>query len=229
MYLGKLVQKAHSLTAIADFYVNSRSDTVGKTPEEIIEFSYRHYPTRPRQVRSELLALARLVRRYNPKTLVEIGTHAGGTFFVLCRCADPHATVISIDLPGAQFSGGQPKFIDSLLPRMPLETQSFHALRSDSHHPGSSAWLAKLLQGREVDVMLIDGDHTYDGVKKDFDMYSPFVRKGGIVAFHDVVKHTNDPDCEVDKFWEEVKTRYKHQELIEDPAQGWAGVGVLYV
>ena len=31
----------------------------------------------------------------------------------------------------------------------------------------------------------IDGDHRYDEVKKDFDLWSPFVVEGGVVAFHD--------------------------------------------
>jgi predicted O-methyltransferase YrrM len=228
-HLGTFVRKAHSLTAIADFYINSRSDSVGDSPEEIIEFSYRHYPIRPRQVRSEVLRFARLVRSWTPKTLVEIGTHTGGMFFVLCRCAHPEATVISIDLPGARFSGGHPKFIEHLLPRMPLDTQRFCCLRADSHESDSLSWLETTLEKRQVDVMLIDGDHTYEGVRQDFAMYSPLVRKGGIVAFHDIVKHTQDPECEVDVFWKEIKVQYKHEELIEDPDQGWAGIGVLYL
>lgn len=228
-YFGTFVRKAHSLTAMADFYVNSQSNRVGETPEEIIDFSYRHGPVIPRQVRSEVLRFARLVHNCAPKTVVEIGTHAGGTFFVLCRCADPEATVISIDLPGARFSGGRPKFVERLLPRMPLGTQKFHCLRADSHEHSSLNWLEATLQGRQVDVMLIDGDHTYEGVKKDFAMYSPLVRKGGIVAFHDIVRHPRDPGCEVEVFWKEIKLRYKHEELIEDPQQGWAGIGVLYL
>jgi len=35
------------------------------------------------------------------------------------------------------------------------------------------------------DLLFIDGDHSYEGVKQDWVMYSPLVRKGGIVAFHD--------------------------------------------
>jgi predicted O-methyltransferase YrrM len=45
-----------------------------------------------------------------------------------------------------------------------------------------------LLKGSEGDFLFIDGDHTYQGVKQDFQMYSPLVKKGGIVAFHDIVK-----------------------------------------
>ena len=224
-----VARKANTLFTIVDFYLRSRSDIVGETPEEVIEFSYRHYPVAPRQVKSEILRFAHLVRERAPKILVEIGTHAGGTFFVLCRCAHPGATVISIDLPGARFSGGHPKFIERLLPRMPLETQRLCCLRGDSHDSKSASWLEEVLQGQQVDVMLIDGDHTYAGVKQDFEMYSRFVRSGGIVAFHDIAEHPQETGCEVGLFWREIKKKYRHEEFIEDPHQGWAGIGVLHM
>lgn len=227
-YVGVTVRKTHSLMAIADFYMNAQSEAVGTAPEEIIDFSYRHYPVVPRQVRSELLQFARIVRTLRPEVIVEIGTHAGGTFFVLCRCAHPEATVISIDLPGGQFSGGRPKFTDPLLRRMPLSTQTFARIQGDSHDGQSVRWLTTLLAGRSIDLLFIDGDHTYDGVKRDFELYSPLVRPAGLIGFHDIVEHPNDPDCQVAAFWREIMQRYRHQELIEDVKQGWAGIGVLH-
>lgn len=82
---------------------------------------------------------------------------------------------------------------------------------------------------RPVDFLFIDGDHTYDGVRADFEMYSPFVSDGGIVAFHDIADHPPDAGCEVSRYWKEIKQQYRHKEIIEDPRQGWAGLGVLYV
>ena len=59
-----------------------------------------------------------------------------------------------------------------------------------------------ILKDNKVDFIYIDGDHNYEGVKKDFEMYSPLVRKGGIIAFHDIVP-SGYP--KVYKFWNEVK------------------------
>ena len=39
---------------------------------------------------------------------------------------------------------------------------------------------------KPICLLFIDGDHSYEGVKKDFEMWSPFVVKGGLIAFHDV-------------------------------------------
>lgn len=228
-YVGTLARKAHSLAAIADFYMNARSQGAVQAPEDIIDFAYRHYPIAPRQVRSEILSLARRVKELRPEVVVEIGTHAGGTLFVLSHCAHPRATVVSIDLPGAQFSGGRPTLLNLVLPRVPLPTQRFQRLQGDSHNRTSVDWLRGVLRGLPVDLMLIDGDHTYGGVKQDFETYSPFVRSGGMVVLHDIVAHTRDTECKVDIFWNEIKKTLKHEELIENPSQGWAGLGLLYV
>ena len=84
-----------------------------------------------------------------------------------------------------------------------------------------------------MDFLFIDADHTYEGVKMDFEMYSQLMRRGGIVAFHDILPHDrkHDPDGSVGvhRFWQEIKQIYKHTEIIKDKDQGWAGIGVIYV
>ena len=85
------------------------------------------------------------------------------------------------------------------------------------------------MNGEKLDFLFIDGDHTYEGVKKDFEMYSPLVRNGGIIAFHDICPHPPEKKCEVSKFWNEIKQRYKCVEIVEDWRQNWAGIGVIYV
>ena len=36
-----------------------------------------------------------------------------------------------------------------------------------------------------VDFIFIDGDHSYEGVKTDFDLWFPKLKKGGLIVFHD--------------------------------------------
>jgi predicted O-methyltransferase YrrM len=38
---------------------------------------------------------------------------------------------------------------------------------------------------KPIDLLFIDGDHSYEGVKKDWDLYSPMLKKGSVVIFHD--------------------------------------------
>lgn len=51
-------------------------------------------------------------------------------------------------------------------------------------------------------------------------MYSRLVREDGIVASHDVVKHTRDLACEVDLFWKEIKQQHRHEEFMKARNRG---------
>ena len=49
-----------------------------------------------------------------------------------------------------------------------------------------------------IDILFIDGDHKYGSVLSDYLLYSPLVRKGGIVAFHDsACKHEGYSDVPI--------------------------------
>jgi predicted O-methyltransferase YrrM len=43
----------------------------------------------------------------------------------------------------------------------------------------------------ELDFVFVDGDHSYEGVKKDFDTYATKLKSGGIIALHDARLFSN--------------------------------------
>jgi len=188
---------------------------------------------RPVQVYEEILRLAEIVADLKPRRVLEIGTAGGGTLFIWCRLASDDATIISVDLPGGPFGGGYPMWRAVLYRYFGKPQQRLHLIRGDSHDPKTLEKVKKILGGEELDFLFIDGDHTYEGVRRDFEMYSPLVRSGGIVAFHDIVPHdrVHDPygQVGVPKFWNEIKSRYRHLEIVKDWSQGWAGIGVLFL
>ena len=199
-----------------------------RTPAEAIDYCVDR-PVIMAQVRSEIEELAKLIQAAAPQRSLEIGTNYGGTLFLLCTLSPPGARVISVDLPAGQFGGGYPRRKIPLYRMFPRNGQQLHLIRGDSHSPETLACVERLLAGDKLDYLFIDGDHTYDGVKRDFEMYGPFVRGGGMIAFHDIAMHTKEESCAVDRFWNEIKQRFHHREFIEDPKQGWAGIGVLFV
>jgi len=77
----------------------------------------------------------------------------------------------------------------------------------------------------QIDLILIDGDHSYNGVKIDFErslQYSP-----KYVVFHDI---KSDACGGVVKFWDEIKNNYKHHEFIEqyESVNGsYLGIGLI--
>lgn len=198
------------------------------TPSKLAEIAIFHGAC---QKISELAPLITLLRRRKLRTIVEIGTMKGGTFWLWCQVAEPSAAIISIDLPGGKFGGGY-----SLKEQKKFETygrarQRLHFLRKNSHQRPTVEQLSKLLSGKQVDFLFIDGDHTYSGVKKDFHLYSPFVRNRGLIGFHDILPHNKVRSCEVSQFWREVRLSFDHWEFA-DPHDHrswgrWGGIGVL--
>jgi predicted O-methyltransferase YrrM len=180
---------------------------------------------------SELAPLVKLLKRRRLSTVVEIGTARGGTFATWCALAAPDALLVSIDLPGGAHGGGYSEDEAARFAGYGKPGQTLRFLRADSHAPETRAELEAILGGRDVDFLMIDGDHTYAGVKADYEMYAPFVAATGVVAFHDILPHPQVPDCEVDRLWDELKTRHAHEEFTDpDDVRGWGqwgGIGVL--
>ncbi len=78
-----------------------------------------------------------------------------------------------------------------------------------------------------LDYLYLDGDHTHEGVKKDFEMYTPLVKDNGIIALHDIVPDLIHSDIDVNKFWNNVKEKYSFKELVENWNQSGQGIGLL--
>lgn len=160
-----------------------------------------------------------------PGNVLEIGTWKGGTFYLWWNICC--GLTISIDLPGGAF-GGDRLTPDDLLRRDDMLRSlgpGVALIRGDSHSQQNTRFVAKMLNGEKLDFLFIDGDHTYEGVKQDFLMYSPFVSPSGWIAFHDI----NDSEWHrannvgVYKLWAELKGK----KLEFNSHQNWAGIGLI--
>lgn len=215
----------------------------GKRPEtleEVIDYCVDR-PVLMAQVRSEIVELGKLLLASAPKCSFEIGTNYGGTLLLLCAVSPPQAKIISVDLPSGRFGGGYPRRKTPLFRRFPKASQQLHLIRADSHSQETKERVLHILEGQQLDYLFLDGDHTYSGVQSDFEMYAPLVRSGGIVAFHDIVTYKQETECQVSKFWNEIKYHYRHREIVENLNQGsppiaitgasmdTAGLGVLFM
>ena len=181
------------------------------------------------QVRSELHALGEILAELQPRRALEIGTARGGTLLLLTRLANPQATIVSVDLPGGEFGGGYSRTRRWFYQRFARRKQKLHLLQGDSHSQEMLGRVKSAFDGEPLDYLFIDGDHLYEGVKSDLEMYGPLVKKGGLIAFHDIVEGKPEFVGGVPRFWREIRSGYRHKEFIEDPQQGGYGIGVLYV
>ena len=74
------------------------------------------------------------------------------------------------------------------------ERDTLPALRRNLRAMGGEAYVEIIRSGsaeaarrwkRPIDLLFIDGDHSYDACKADIAAWAPFVKRGGVIAFHD--------------------------------------------
>lgn len=180
-------------------------------PYEIARGAYEQHGASQRAI--ELVQAIELTAALEPEIIVEIGCDRGGTLYAWRQICDE---VYGITLPVNDWAGGGQEGYR-------LATHDADVFLGDSHDSVSLDWLRTCLAGRSVDMLHIDGDHSYEGVKSDYEMYSPLVRSGGLVLIHDVL---NDRDVRVDvpQFWAEIGTRGR---IIAQQTGNPLGFGVL--
>jgi len=165
----------------------------------------------------ELREYLALVQARQPKVVVEIGTARGGMLYCFCQLAAPDALIISIDLPGAPNCGGQTEVERAFYSSFVSAGQRIRFIPANSHFHSTREALRNALNGCKADVLFIDGDHSYGGVKIDMDMYAEFSAPGGLLTLHDICllpQHWG-PGNDVGLFWNELKPRCMTQEIID--------------
>jgi predicted O-methyltransferase YrrM len=224
--LRREVLKEHSLSEWFDFAYSFQDRFL---------FARRRISIAPSQVKSEFLQLLENIRTLQPRRILEIGTANGGTIFLLARAALPDATMVTVDLPAEGQPRGYPSWKEPIFRAFAGSKQKLGLIRGDSHDPGTVERVKVALGYEFVDFLFIDADHSYDGVKKDFELYLPLVRPGGLVAFHDIIpdhfsryaQKTRSNTGEVHRLWEELKGRRPTREIVEDLDQDGFGLGLL--
>lgn len=197
---------------------------------ELINTSYNQYGLIQNPV--EIYEFAKFYQELNCKNVLEIGTFFGGTFYLLCKLSQDDGKKISVDFPVDGYPGANAvqEHLSVIIPRVKRFAKNVDVLTMDSHLPETLSAVENILAGEELDFIFIDGDHTYEGVKQDYEMYKHLVKDGGYIAFHDINKEnrTLSAMCTVDILW---------QELLQDPdiktfefnQKSAGGIGVVQV
>lgn len=94
-----------------------------------------------------------------------------------------------------------------------------------SFHKKTSEEYSKTSKQRRWNYIYIDGDHSYEGVKRDFELYFPRLKKNGYIVFHDINKKNNKvKKYGVNKFWREIKKKNNYSFI---DFNGECGLGIL--
>jgi cephalosporin hydroxylase len=165
-------------------------------------------------------------------TFIELGTCRGGMTWWFAHLPD-FKKIVSVDLPGSNF-GQAPRDQDKDVIRSWVSTDYDVTLcTGDTQKQETVDEVKAEFEGGLVDCLFIDADHTYEGVKKDYELWRPLVRNGGCIVFHDVADHSkSNPACRVKEFWDELRAShpmgiYAEIRMATDP--DWAGIGIMEV
>lgn len=186
------------------------------TSTELVEFVNREYNQYTDRIygletgqRTEYVAMVDYLSGVGLKDgFIEVGS-AWGASFHLWGLLIPNGPKVSVDIPGPDSPNGYPPALtmEALLERDRRWATHFsdvNPVYGDSLLQETEDKVAKVLDGRKVGFLYIDGYHAYDWVKNDFERYSKYVIPGGYVGFHDL----NYP--ELRQFWNELKPATTH-------------------
>jgi predicted O-methyltransferase YrrM len=142
-------------------------------------------PPRTMHSEAEAAELARLAA--GARVVVEIGVFEGSSAVVLARAMGASAELHLVD-PFEDASGWALRADAQADPRAARLAVRRAAGRSGPGlvwHWTTSERAARAWDGRPVDLVFVDGDHSPEGCRLDWDLWHPFVAPGGAVAFHD--------------------------------------------
>ena len=179
------------------------------------------------QIEEEFDWLLSIYRTLKPRRVLEIGAHVGGTLYHFMQEAPRELNFTEVSI-------GATPHIQTWVDWANARGHGLEVIDADSTSEASVKWMQ--IQA-PYDFAFIDGSHWWEYVSKDWENVRPMVRKGGIVAFHDITDHGGMPNERVDvpRLWREIKAekrgavaRYRTAEKIALPGV-YCGIGVVYL
>lgn len=210
-----MVRKALRFYAVPERLLDHNAYTWGENKAGMEVLFHYESP----QDKTELAWLLEHVR--GKRSLLEIGSSFGGTLRRMASVMPKGSRIVSVDLP----IDSTPQFLNPLASlkdtcrQIGLLGAQVELFVGNSHNPEVIEAVRKY---GPFEFAFIDGDHSYDGVKQDWENYGPMCK---VVAFHDV--HGPVRGCAT--FWHELKATkaYRTEESV-GPGVRKFGIGIVY-
>jgi predicted O-methyltransferase YrrM len=149
-----------------------------------------------------LYKIASNIKKEHP-VICEIGVWKGKSSYVLANAIkDKNGILYSIDPFNGQgddastdtYNDEMSKLSSTLFNNFKETMEKYELLDYITIYPTTSEEANKHFPEKSIDFLFIDGNHDYDAVKKDYNLWSPLIAKGGIIVLHDVkANHVDGP------------------------------------
>ena len=149
-----------------------------------------------------------MMPRLKPKKFVELGTHSGNSYLAACQSIKQHELntyCYAVDTWQGDVHAGQ-------------YDEDVYKVLCEDHHPNYASFSTLMrmtfdeassqFEDKSIDLLHIDGLHTYDAVKHDFYTWLPKLSDNAVVLFHDTT--VTDRNFGVYKFWDEIRIQYRY-------------------
>lgn len=163
-----------------------------------------------------------LVEQLKPRSIVELGTHRGCSFLAFCQAVQEQVQatrVFAVDTwEGDEHAG---HYGDEIYEQLRQYQQRNYAGISELLRMRFDQALPCFANG-SVDLLHIDGLHTYEAVREDFESWLPKLSDRAVVLFHDTC--VRERGFGVWQYWSEISQEYPAFEFTHTH-----GLGVLLV
>jgi predicted O-methyltransferase YrrM len=144
-----------------------------------------------------------LIEKLQPRIVVELGSHYGVSFFSFCEAASrfsPETFIYAVDTwEGDEHAGS---YDERVYLKVSAHQQAHYKQRSRMVRSTFDE-AAEHFADTSIDILHIDGLHTYAAVSNDFNTWLPKLRGGGSILFHDW--NVRESDFGVWRLWQDIK------------------------
>ena len=148
-----------------------------------------------------------LVAALKPKILVELGTHGGGSYFSFCQSVVDNKLDTKTYAIDTWMGEKQAGFYSESLFKKVMDFNIEHFDNFSTLMKMTFDEALNEFDDNSVDLLHIDGFHSYEAVSNDFRTWYPKLSKEAIVLFHDT--HEIKPGFGVHQFWDELKKEHR--------------------
>jgi hypothetical protein len=147
-----------------------------------------------------------LVDALRPRSVVELGTHNGYSFFAFCQAAKAlglDTDLYAIDTWQGDVHSGE--YDNTVYESVRAVVERDYPDRAHLVRATFAEARSQFADG-SVDLIHVDGRHFYDDVKEDVETYLPALSDRGVMILHDIVVH--ERGFGVHRYWDELKAAY---------------------